>query len=40
MNANFGLVPPLDVRIKAKKDRYEALAQRALGSIQNFMKEV
>ncbi|GIN11237.1 methylenetetrahydrofolate--tRNA-(uracil-5-)-methyltransferase TrmFO [Shouchella clausii] len=40
MNANFGLVPPLDVRIKAKKERYEALAKRALESIQNFMKEV
>ncbi|WP_078391509.1 FADH(2)-oxidizing methylenetetrahydrofolate--tRNA-(uracil(54)-C(5))-methyltransferase TrmFO [Shouchella patagoniensis] len=40
MNANFGLVPPLDVRIKAKKERYEALASRALESIQNFVKEV
>ncbi|MED4127306.1 MULTISPECIES: FADH(2)-oxidizing methylenetetrahydrofolate--tRNA-(uracil(54)-C(5))-methyltransferase TrmFO [Shouchella] len=40
MNANFGLVPPMNVRIKDKKERYEALAQRALGSIQNFMKDM
>ncbi|MFB4211115.1 FADH(2)-oxidizing methylenetetrahydrofolate--tRNA-(uracil(54)-C(5))-methyltransferase TrmFO [Shouchella sp. 1P09AA] len=40
MNANFGLVPPMNVRIKVKKERYEALAERALGSIQNFMKDM
>ncbi|MDV2685418.1 FADH(2)-oxidizing methylenetetrahydrofolate--tRNA-(uracil(54)-C(5))-methyltransferase TrmFO [Alkalihalophilus lindianensis] len=40
MNANFGLLPPLEVRIKNKKERYEQLASRALGSIQNFVKKM
>ena len=30
MNANFGIIPPLDVRIRDKKERYTALAQRSL----------
>ncbi|MFB4162655.1 FADH(2)-oxidizing methylenetetrahydrofolate--tRNA-(uracil(54)-C(5))-methyltransferase TrmFO [Alteribacillus sp. JSM 102045] len=38
MNANFGLLPKLDKKIKNKKERNEQLAERALGSIQNFMK--
>jgi methylenetetrahydrofolate--tRNA-(uracil-5-)-methyltransferase len=37
MNANFGLLPALEERIKVKKDRYEKLADRALETIQNFM---
>lgn len=37
MNANFGLLPELPERIKVKKDRYEALANRALETIQNFL---
>lgn len=37
MNANFGLLPPLDIRIKNKKERYEQLANRALETIQNFV---
>jgi methylenetetrahydrofolate--tRNA-(uracil-5-)-methyltransferase len=40
MNANFGLLPPLDTRIKDKKTRYETLAGRALESIQNFVKKM
>ncbi|TSB46400.1 FADH(2)-oxidizing methylenetetrahydrofolate--tRNA-(uracil(54)-C(5))-methyltransferase TrmFO [Alkalicoccobacillus porphyridii] len=40
INANFGLLRPLDERIKVKKDRYEKLAERALGTILNFMKEM
>ncbi|MDQ0206356.1 FADH(2)-oxidizing methylenetetrahydrofolate--tRNA-(uracil(54)-C(5))-methyltransferase TrmFO [Alkalicoccobacillus murimartini] len=40
INANFGLLRPLDERIKVKKDRYEKLAERALTTIQNFMKEM
>jgi methylenetetrahydrofolate--tRNA-(uracil-5-)-methyltransferase len=36
MNANFGLLPALPQRIRSKKDRNEALAQRALDTIQNF----
>ncbi|MCL1823244.1 MAG: methylenetetrahydrofolate--tRNA-(uracil(54)-C(5))-methyltransferase (FADH(2)-oxidizing) TrmFO [Oscillospiraceae bacterium] len=30
MGANMGLLPPLNERIKGKKERYEVLAQRAL----------
>lgn len=36
MNANFGLLPSLDKRIKDKKERYEALASRALDALENF----
>ena len=30
MNANFGILPALDIKIKDKKERYEALARRSL----------
>ncbi|WP_374721891.1 FADH(2)-oxidizing methylenetetrahydrofolate--tRNA-(uracil(54)-C(5))-methyltransferase TrmFO [Peribacillus tepidiphilus] len=40
MNANFGLFPDLPVKIKAKKERYEAHAKRALETIQNFVKSL
>ena len=30
MNANFGILPSLDERIKDKKLRYEALSKRAM----------
>ncbi|GAE33942.1 tRNA:m(5)U-54 MTase gid [Halalkalibacter akibai JCM 9157] len=40
MNANFGLLPPLEERIRDKKERYEQLANRAIGAIQNFVKKV
>jgi tRNA:m(5)U-54 methyltransferase len=38
MNANFGLFPELPERIKDKKSRYEALANRALTAVE-AMKE-
>lgn len=34
MNANFGILEPLPVRIKDKKERYKTLAQRALEAIE------
>ncbi|WP_209122395.1 FADH(2)-oxidizing methylenetetrahydrofolate--tRNA-(uracil(54)-C(5))-methyltransferase TrmFO [Alkalihalobacillus sp. BA299] len=40
MNANFGLLKPLDNRIKNKKERNETLANRALETIQNFVKKM
>ncbi|MDQ0214312.1 methylenetetrahydrofolate--tRNA-(uracil-5-)-methyltransferase [Oikeobacillus pervagus] len=40
MNANFGLFPDLPVRIKAKKERYEQHANRALQTIRNFVKSL
>ncbi|WP_078576288.1 FADH(2)-oxidizing methylenetetrahydrofolate--tRNA-(uracil(54)-C(5))-methyltransferase TrmFO [Salipaludibacillus agaradhaerens] len=40
INANFGLVPPFLERIKSKKERYEKYAERALTTIQNFVKKM
>ena len=34
MNANFGILAPMPVRIRDKKERYRALAERALAAIQ------
>ena len=35
MNANFGIVPELDEKIKDKKLKYEKLADRAIASLKN-----
>ncbi|MBS2968973.1 FADH(2)-oxidizing methylenetetrahydrofolate--tRNA-(uracil(54)-C(5))-methyltransferase TrmFO [Metabacillus sp. KIGAM252] len=40
MNANFGIFPELPKRIKVKKDRYEAYANRALETIQKISKTI
>lgn len=40
MNANFGLFPPLDEKIKNKKLKYEKIASRAIEKIQNFSQNV
>ncbi|QOY34458.1 FADH(2)-oxidizing methylenetetrahydrofolate--tRNA-(uracil(54)-C(5))-methyltransferase TrmFO [Anaerobacillus isosaccharinicus] len=40
MNANFGLLPTMEPRVKNKQERYEKLAMRAIGTIQNFMKKM
>jgi methylenetetrahydrofolate--tRNA-(uracil-5-)-methyltransferase len=40
MNANFGLFPELSEKIKGKKERNESLANRALETIQNFLKSL
>ena len=34
MNANFGILPELDVKIRDKKERYEELAKRSLSVIK------
>lgn len=39
MNANFGLFPELSKKIRDKKERYEALADRALMHIDNIKKD-
>ncbi|WP_238192052.1 FADH(2)-oxidizing methylenetetrahydrofolate--tRNA-(uracil(54)-C(5))-methyltransferase TrmFO [Paenibacillus sp. L3-i20] len=39
MNANFGLFPPLETRMRSKKDKNEAIANRALEQIEQFKKE-
>ena len=36
MNANFGLMAPLGRRIRSKKERYEAIGQRALEVIEQL----
>ena len=38
MNANFGILKPLDEKIKDKKQRYKKLADRALNDINNLNK--
>ncbi|MGX7196637.1 FADH(2)-oxidizing methylenetetrahydrofolate--tRNA-(uracil(54)-C(5))-methyltransferase TrmFO [Enterococcus olivae] len=40
MNANFGLFPELPERIRDKKSRYEAIANRALESLENKKTEL
>lgn len=40
MNANFGLFPALPERIKDKKMRYEALADRALTALEEAKKNI
>ena len=34
MNITFGLMPPLDKRVRDKKARYQMISQRALDSLQ------
>lgn len=40
MNANFGLFPDLPVKVKGKKERAEHHANRAIETIQNFVKNL
>lgn len=40
MNANFGLFPPLEKRVRNKKERYEQYAKRALDKILNFSQNL
>lgn len=40
MNANFGLFPPLDEKIRNKKLKNEKIAHRAIEKIQNFSQKL
>ncbi|MDO4546526.1 MAG: methylenetetrahydrofolate--tRNA-(uracil(54)-C(5))-methyltransferase (FADH(2)-oxidizing) TrmFO, partial [Clostridia bacterium] len=40
MNANFGLLSPLNERIRSKQGRYEKLAARSLGEIDDAIKRM
>jgi len=40
MNINFGLLPPLEVRIKDKKTKNGLIAQRALEKLENFKENL
>lgn len=39
MNINFGLLPPLGVRIKGKREKNEAISQRALEALRGYKEE-
>ncbi len=39
MGANFGMMPPLEQEIRAKRDRYAAYAERALQALAPFVEE-
>ncbi|MDE6470720.1 MAG: methylenetetrahydrofolate--tRNA-(uracil(54)-C(5))-methyltransferase (FADH(2)-oxidizing) TrmFO [Eubacterium sp.] len=38
MGANFGVLPPIEPKIRDKKERYKALADRALASLMNSVE--
>jgi methylenetetrahydrofolate--tRNA-(uracil-5-)-methyltransferase len=38
MKANFGLLPPLDGRIKSKKERNQLLAERSIEVLRKFIE--
>ena len=40
MGANFGVLPPIEPKIKDKKERYSALAQRAVKSLKSSMEKM
>ena len=38
MGANFGVLPPIEPKIRDKKERYAALSERALKALENSVK--
>lgn len=38
MGANFGILPPLDIKIRDKRERYKALSNRSLDALSNILK--
>lgn len=40
MNANFGILKPLEKPVRDKKQRYALLAERALDNMEKFVKEI
>ena len=38
MGANFGILPPLDERIRSKQERYEKISQRGLESARKYIE--
>ena len=38
MGANFGVLPPLDKKIRDKKERYAALAERSLNTLNAYLR--
>ena len=39
MGANFGVLPPLEEKIRDKKERYGALSKRGINDLENYFKE-
>jgi methylenetetrahydrofolate--tRNA-(uracil-5-)-methyltransferase len=39
MNANFGLFPPLGTRMRSKKDKNDAIANRALDTLERYVAD-
>jgi methylenetetrahydrofolate--tRNA-(uracil-5-)-methyltransferase len=40
MNINFGIIPPLEVKIKNKRDKNRALSRRSLAIIENIVSSL
>lgn len=40
MNINFGIMPPLDHRVKGKRNKNAELSQRSLALIEQLRQEV
>lgn len=40
MGANFGVLPPIEPKIRDKKERYKALADRAIRSLKSTMEKI
>lgn len=40
MGANFGILPPIEPKIKDKRERYMALSQRAVASLKSSMEKI
>ena len=38
MNANFGILDPMEKRIKGKKERYEAMSARSLAVMDKLIQ--
>ncbi|MFQ5656109.1 MAG: methylenetetrahydrofolate--tRNA-(uracil(54)-C(5))-methyltransferase (FADH(2)-oxidizing) TrmFO, partial [Candidatus Methylomirabilales bacterium] len=38
MNVNFGLLPPLEVRVRDRRERHAALARRSLAAMQGWTR--
>lgn len=39
MNANFGILEPLNERVRGKKNRYERMSQRAIDTLNEVIKQ-
>jgi len=40
MNINFGLLPPLEYRVKDKKQKNGLIAERALSSLKKLIEKL